>query len=242
MNGEERQLITGLFDRMRGVGQMDKDREAEALINDQVRRNPDAAYLLVQSVLVQEHALQQAGARIEDLEARVRDLETRAPAPAQQGGSFLGGLFGGGSGRPSVPTAGQQSAGFGRGQGGYGQQAAMPPQGGSPWGGQQAGAGWGQQPMQPQQRAGGGFLASALTTAAGVAGGMLLANSISGMLGGNSAHAATPTAGHGSEGASTDHAALGPPVPDYLPPDEPAVQNASWEDSGGDFGGGDFDA
>jgi len=237
MNGEERQLISGLFDRMRGVGQVEKDREAEALIHDQVRRNPDAAYLLVQSVLVQEHALQQAGSRIEELEARVRDLEVRAPAPAQQGGSFLGGLFGGNSGRSSVPAAGHQSTGFGQ-QRPMGSPVGQP--GGAPWGGQQAGAPWGQQPMQPQQRAGGGFLATALTTAAGVAGGMLLANSISGMLGGNAAQAATTGAGAG--GAGADQAALGPPVPDYLPPDEPSVQNASWEDSGGDFGGGDFDA
>ncbi|MFZ4806719.1 MAG: DUF2076 domain-containing protein [Hyphomicrobiaceae bacterium] len=238
MNGDERQMISGLFDRMRGVGQVDKDREAEALINDQVRRNPDAAYLLVQSVLVQEHALQQAGGRIEELEERVRELESRAPAPAQQGGSFLGGLFGGGAGRSSVPAAGQQSPGFGQ-QRPMGRPMGQPA--GTPWGGQQAGAPWGQQPMQPQQRAGGGFLATAMTTAAGVAGGMLLANSISGMLGGNSAQAATPAAGQGAEGASMDQAALGPPVPDNLPPADQGYQNASWEDSGGDFGGGDFE-
>jgi len=45
-----------------------------------------------------------------------------------------------------------------------------------------------------QQPAGGGFMRSAMTTAAGVAGGMLLAEGIRNMLGGSSAHA-TPYGG-----------------------------------------------
>jgi hypothetical protein len=48
---------------------------------------------------------------------------------------------------------------------------------GGPWGGQQ----------QQAPSAGGGFLRGALGTAAGVAGGMLLANSLSGIFGGHSA-------------------------------------------------------
>ncbi len=72
MTPEERQMITGLFDRMRSYGTPEKDREAETLINEAVRSTPDAAYMLVQSVLVQEHALQEAGNRIKDLEEQVR--------------------------------------------------------------------------------------------------------------------------------------------------------------------------
>ena len=74
MTPEERDLIAGLFERMRGMGAIDKDREAEDLIARSVRQVPDAAYMLVQSVLVQEHALQEAGGRIEELEDRVRDF------------------------------------------------------------------------------------------------------------------------------------------------------------------------
>src|SRR4029077_4494013 len=48
MNTDERQLITRLFESRRGFGPPDKDREAEALINQLVRANPDAAYMLVQ--------------------------------------------------------------------------------------------------------------------------------------------------------------------------------------------------
>ena len=80
MTPEERQLITGLFDRMRGFALAGKDGEAEALIKQQVGSLPDAPYMLVQSVLVQEHALQQADSRIKELEEQVRALEERAAA------------------------------------------------------------------------------------------------------------------------------------------------------------------
>ncbi len=215
MTPDERQLISGLFDRMRSNGPVEKDRDAESLINQAVRQTPDAGYLLVQSVLAQEHYLQQAGGRIEELEARLRDLEDemanmqQSRQAPQRGGSFLGGLFGGGQAAPqpaarsqgSVPAFGGRtgaSAGSawgqqpqrGYAQGGAGQQ----PGGGSPWGGQAA-------QQQPPAR-GGGFMASALTTAAGVAGGMLAANAISNMMGGGSSANA---AGHpSSTPTSTD--------------------------------------
>jgi hypothetical protein len=63
MTPDERQLITGLFDRMRAFALPQKDREAETLINQAVRAMPDAPYMLVQSVLVQEQALEAANAR-----------------------------------------------------------------------------------------------------------------------------------------------------------------------------------
>ncbi len=208
MTPDERQLISGLFDRMRSNGPVEKDRDAESLINQAVRQTPDAAYLLVQSVLAQEHYLQEAGGRIEELEARMRDLEDELAhlqqsqqAPQRSGGgSFLGGLFGGGqpaqqpAGRSqgSVPAFGGRTGGAGaptgsawgqqpeRGNvqgraapGGFGQRAA-----GSPWAGQPG------QQQAPAQ--GGGFMRSALTTAAGVAGGMMAANALSSMLGGGS--------------------------------------------------------
>ena len=99
MSPDERQLIADLFERMRSFGPVDKDRDADTLIVQAVRATPDAAYKLVQSVLVQENALQESGNRIQDLEAQVADLQA-ALAQQQQpakssGGSFLGGIFGG---------------------------------------------------------------------------------------------------------------------------------------------------
>lgn len=195
MTPEERALIDGLFDRMRAVEGQPRDAEAEALIARRLGDAPHAVYTLAQTVLVQEHALQQAAARIQDLEEQAR----AAQAAPQSSGSFLGNLLGGGR-STSVPPAGARPAGAPMGlpqgynqqaqppQGGYGQQPA-----GGPWGqayGQQGPGpqGYGQQPM-PQRGGmfgggggGGGFLSGALTTAAGVAGGALLFEGIKGLM------------------------------------------------------------
>lgn len=246
MNSDERQLITGLFDRIRGTGQIDKDRDAEALINQAVRQMPDAPYMLVQSVLVQEHALQQAGARIEELEERVRALEAQSarPAPQQQSsGGFLGGLFGGGArpaqpgpmARGSVPAMGSRPAG---------------PAAGSPWG--QAGqAGYGSPtPMQqaPAAGGGGGFMKSAMATAAGVAGGMLLANSISGMLkgdsGAGSAHAASAPQSAADNSSYDPNATTADSTQNASYQDPNQYESDNYEEAGYDDGGdagGDMD-
>jgi uncharacterized protein len=252
MTPDERQLISGLFDRMRSNGTVEKDRDAESLINQAVRQTPDAPYLLVQSVLAQEHYLQQAGGRIEELEARLRDLEdeiahmqqSRQAPQRAGGGSFLGGLFGGGQPAPqpaprqqgSVPAFGGRSAAPAAGsawgqqpQRGFGQGGAAP--GGSPWGGQA-----GQQ--QPPAR-GGGFMASALTTAAGVAGGMMAANALSSMLGGGSGANA---AGHPSSTPTSmsDQQAQLNAQQDAEQDEELAnEQHASYDNSDSDWGGAD---
>jgi hypothetical protein len=226
MTPEERQLIGDLFDRMRSTGLQDKDREAESFINQFMRSTPDAAYKLVQSVLMQENALQEAGGRIEDLENRVRELEDQLapPQPQQRGssGGFLGGLFGS---KPepqpvrraasSVPQTGQrydQPSGSPWGR----QQAAPPPpqQGGyAPQGGYA-------QP-QPPQGGGGGFMRSAMTTAAGVAGGMLAAGAIRDMMGGG-AHAA----GHADRGAAESHSPYEVTANDRSQADQNAIDDA----------------
>ena len=103
MTPEERQLITGLFDRMRGFALAEKDGEAEALINEQRAGVKDAPYMLVQSVLMQEQALQQAERRIKELEEQVRALQSAAEQrPRDREASWAGCSAGG---RPS-PRAG----------------------------------------------------------------------------------------------------------------------------------------
>jgi hypothetical protein len=181
---EDRQLITGLFDRMRNFGVPAKDRDAEALIAQLVRALPDAPYMLVQSVLVQENALQQAGTRIQELEENLKALEREQQSRGSSSGSFLGsggflgGLFGGGARPPSgraessVPQAGTRAA-----PPAYSDQPPRP-------------QGWGAMPQSgPPPPAAGGFLHSAMSTAAGVAGGVLAANAIRDLLGGGGAHA-----------------------------------------------------
>jgi uncharacterized protein len=240
MTPEERQLITGLFDRMRGYPLAEKDGEAEALISQQVASLRDAPYMLVQSVLVQEHALEQAEARMRELEEQVRDLQSAAkPEQPSGSGSFLGGLFGGGRpaaeparGGTSVPPIGSRATpSVYDNRQGWGPQAP----------GQQPGGPF----AQAAQPGGGGFLRSAMTTAAGVAGGVLAANAISNMLGSHGAHASTPGANSqpaaDAAGASKDSAQSSQAQGDAY---QDGYQDAM--DEGGDGGwggddGGDFD-
>jgi uncharacterized protein len=230
MTPDERNLIMGLFDRMRSFGAIEKEREAEALINAEVRKIPDSAYMLVQSALVNEQLVASSQERIQQLETRVRDLESRAPAPQQSsGGSFLGGLFGGGS-RPQ-PTSVPATRGAAPG-GPWGQPAPQYQQGGY------------QQPMQQAARCG-GFMAQAMTTAAGVAGGMLAANAISNMMNGHKSHDSS------TQNTSFDQAAADrnqdaqqdqefAQQETYATDNDPGTSGAS--DGGGWGGGGDSDA
>ena len=91
MNTQERQIIDDLFDKLRQVEQQSGPREpnAEAHIRSRIERQPGAPYYMAQTIVMQEQALQNAQARIAELE----DELARRPA----GGGFLSGLFGGGS-------------------------------------------------------------------------------------------------------------------------------------------------
>jgi uncharacterized protein len=173
MTPVERQMLAGLFERVASTAATPRDPEAEAFINDNLRAQPHAPYVLSQTVLVQQQALENAARRVQELEAQVK-------AQAHEETSFLGNLgkslFGGGASAPSAPPrpsydasayARQPDPGYGR------PQQAYPPQQPGPWG-------------APQAPAGGGFLQSALTTATGVAGGVVLANALGGLFGGHS--------------------------------------------------------
>jgi uncharacterized protein len=192
MTPEERRLIEDLFDRMMSYGSPEKDREADSLIKERLRAMPDAAYMLTQSVLVQEQALQAANERVAELEDRVRALQERQDGPPRRSGSFLGSVFtnrdrddrAGLEGRPSsVPQVGARAP-------------APPYERPSAWGqSERPSAPWQsappQQPPQPPPAgSGGGFMRSAMATAAGVAGGVLVADSIRNMMGGGHAKAA----------------------------------------------------
>lgn len=217
MTPEERQLITSLFDRMRSFGAPEKDRDAEAIINQAVRTMPDAPYMLVQSVLVQEHALQEAGHRVQDLEEQVRALQGAGQGRTSGSGSFLGGLLGGG--RP----ASESGAGSSVPQ--VGARAAPSAFGGqTPWT-------QGQGAPQPPPAASGGFLRSAMATAAGVAGGMLAAGAIRDLLGGSNANASTAAS---STAASNDPASA---EQARLDAEDDARQDALDNDTDWDSGG-----
>ena len=99
MNAEERQVIDDIFRRLEEVANQSRDPEAERYIAEKVRRQPYAPYALAQAAYVQEQAVANLSAEVEQLRA---EAEERSRQP-QQGG-FLSGLFGGG--RPAEPPRG----------------------------------------------------------------------------------------------------------------------------------------
>jgi hypothetical protein len=214
------------------------DPEADRLIADMFTRYPEARYRITQLAFVQEHALAEAQNRIQRLEWESQQAQQALQQAQQQrggsaGGGFLSGLFGGGA-RPAPPQGGPGPAwNQGAPQQGYApnyQQAAPPPQYAPSY--------------QPGmfQRSGSGFLGSALTTAAGVAGGLVAGNALmnlfSGSHGGGGFGApagggpwgAAPTAepgGYVDQGTWTDPSGGGQADPGY-------VDSGTWDTSGGD--------
>ena len=172
MTSEEHDLITGLFNRLRTAdtsNQAPKDQEAVQLIGQLTGQQPSAPYLLVQTLLVQEHALNNAQTRIHQLEQQAAQSQPPAtPKPAASGG-FLSGLFGhSSSSAPAAqPVQGQMPPPMP--QPAY-SQAAPPPY---------------PTTVNMAPGAGGGFLKGALGTAAGVAGGALLFQGVENLLGHN---------------------------------------------------------
>ena len=194
---EERQAINDLFDRMRANGLAEKDSEAEALINQLIRRTPDSAYMLVQSVLIQEGQIAEYEGYMDEQEARIKELEAQLGGggpPAQRGSG--GGFLGGGRRAAAPPprdsyrdqddrSSGMPSIGSRSGPSAY--ESSRPEPAGA-WRGRGEPPSDGRRgsPMaEPAQAGGGGgFLRTAAAMAAGVAGGALLSNTLGGMFGG----------------------------------------------------------
>jgi uncharacterized protein len=174
MTPQERQLVSELFDRLEKLEGERRDPDAERLIFDGFQRAPNAAYALVQTVLVQEEALKRANARIEELEAALA-----GDGPQPQSGGFLGSmrdsLLGREQGRGSVPTV---HPGGGMGTSGVWNTGAR-------YDNPAPARGYYDQPPMTSSSApgGGSFLGTAAAGAAGVIGGALLLNSIRGMFG-----------------------------------------------------------
>lgn len=85
MTPDERKLLQDLADKVAQTPAPQKDAEAEDFIRKSIGSRPDALYLMTQTVLVQNLALQHAQQQVQDLQQR-----TSQPVPASAG-SFLGG-------------------------------------------------------------------------------------------------------------------------------------------------------
>jgi len=177
MTPQERQMIDDLFDRLVSLESTPRDADAIAAIAQGLRKAPNAAYALVQTVLVQDEALKRANSRIQELEAG------GASAPASSGGfldSMRESIVGQGQPHGSVPNVTLPASRPVWNSGQVLQQTQSPgqydqPHYGEPHGGPQA-------PMG----GGGSFLGTAASAAAGMVGGSLLLNGIRSMMGGSS--------------------------------------------------------
>ncbi len=229
MNVEDRQVLSGLFERTRAAASNPRDAEAEAFIAQNVQAQPHAPYVLAQAVLVQEQALQAAAAKIEELEAKSRELEERLKAGAT---SFLGGIGApslASGARASVPSSVPQT------NSGNAPSSGSAPSSGNAWGRtsvpnvqaaqvQPQAPAPAAAPAQAMASNSGGFLKGALSTAAGVAGGVLLANSISSLFSGHN-NASTSAFGSGfgaPSNANTDS------VLDHKPESQPQLTPAAY--------------
>lgn len=157
MQNEEQHLIDHLFARLKKAEKETsaRDNEAEQLILQHIQSQPGAPYYMAQALIVQEAALTKLNGRVTELEQQL------ATQPKTNPSSFLAGLFGGGSSGKSQAIPGQANYNSAQAQQlnhpNYAQQGAS---------------------TSPRTS---GFLGGALQTAAGVAGGVVLGNMLTGL-------------------------------------------------------------
>ncbi len=165
MTPQEQDMIQGLINRVQQTQLPDKDADAENLIQGSLGRNPDALYILAQTILVQKYALEQAQKQLADLKAQLDQTHQQQGQP-RHATSFLGSLLGLGDSPPPPPlppSSGQRNPGSGPQ---YAPVQNNPSQPGYAQGAPQ----YAPSAAAP---AGGGFLRSAMQTATGVAAGAL---------------------------------------------------------------------
>jgi hypothetical protein len=188
MTPQEQDLITQLLERLKQTDVQRKDPQADALIKAGIAAQPGAPYLLVQTVLIQNMALEAAQARIAELEQQLAAAQQAAAKPT----SFLGGRMGS---VPASPAEAPPSP--------WGSRPQAAPSAAQPWGAPAGGVGPGPGPGMGMG-GGGGFLRNAMTTAAGVAGGALLFQGISSLFGAHSAGLGGIPGAAGLAGIPTD--------------------------------------
>ncbi|QXI39118.1 DUF2076 domain-containing protein [Pseudomonas xantholysinigenes] len=177
MNTEEQTLIDGLFGRLKQAEDpaQPRDAQAQARIEEHLRQQPAAPYYMAQAILVQEAAIKRLDEQSKQLEAELKQaraqLDATRSSGASSGGGFLSSIFGAGA-RSPAPEPQRSVAPPPSSGGGWREPApqayAPPPQ--QP--------GFGAAPA-PARSGASSFLGGAMQTAAGVAGGVLLAQGIS---------------------------------------------------------------
>src|ERR1700730_5512042 len=156
MTPQEQEMIGDLIDRVQKTQLAEKDMDAEQMLQQGLGKNPDALYILAQTVLVQKYALEQAQAQLTQAKAQIEQMQQH-PEP-KHATSFLGSLLGRND-APAPPPPPPPQAYPPQPVQAYPQYVPVggPLQYGAPMG----------------MGGGGGFLRGAMQTAAGVAAGAL---------------------------------------------------------------------
>ena len=223
MTPQEEQLLQSLAERVNSTQVQEKDPDAEAFLNRSFSSNPDAIYILAQTVLVQNIALEQAQAQVAQLQQQVQ--QARQPAHAT---SFLGSLLGHRDPQPAPPASVQ--SGYAQTEPPfqpvpqYAQPQYLPPA--------QA------QYTQPQYVPAGGqpsFLRGAMQTAAGVAAGALAFEGVEAALHGIMGHPGYGGYGFGGPGFGMGGMGMGAPgmgVGFERPVEETVINNNYYDQPG----------
>ena len=154
MTPQEQEMIGDLIDRVQKTQLAEKDMDAEQMLQQGLGKNPDALYILAQTVLVQKYALEQAQAQLAQAKAQIEQMQQH-PEP-KHATSFLGSLLGRNE-APAPPPPPPPPQGYAPPQQAYPQYVPV-------GGGYKA-------PIKREKK--GGFLQNAMQTAAGVAAGAL---------------------------------------------------------------------
>jgi hypothetical protein len=211
---QEEQLLNSLVERVNQTQLQEKDPDAEGLLNKALGSNPDALYIMAQTVLVQNIALEQAKAQVTQLQQQVQQAQQQ-PAHAT---SFLGSLLGH---RDPTPAPAQQPA-------------YIPPQPPPVYAQPQ----YAQPQYQPQYAPVGmgqpSFLRGAMQTAAGVAAGALAFEGVEAVLHGLGGFG-HPGMGFGGPGMGMGGFGMGPGMmgSGFERPVEETVVNNYYDQPGG---------
>ena len=216
MTPQEEQLLNSLVERVNKTQLQEKDPDAEAMLNQGLANNPDALYILAQTVLVQNIALEQAKAQVAQLQQQVQQARQQ-PAHAT---SFLGNLLGH---RDPAPPPPPQPTYLPPQQQGYVPPPPPPP-------------GYDPQYTQPQYIPVGqpSFLRGAMQTAAGVAAGALAFEGVEAVLHGIGGFG-HPGFGYGMPGMGMGGFGMGPGMmgAGFERPMEETVINNYYDQPGG---------
>lgn len=220
MTPNERPLLDDLLQRLAHAGPAAKDSEADSRIHQALAAQPDALYLLVQRCLLLERGL-----------AHAQEEVARLQQAADSQRSFIGAGLEPGFGRASSQAYSPGAAAA--------QPTSMPPQASPAGYAQPAPApGWRDRlfgnasaPAAAAPPAGPGFLGTAASAAAGVAGGMFLFNGLEHLLGNRGS-----AVGNGLLGGGSNAGLFG----GALQPQETVVQNITNENFYGGRGNDDI--